>query len=78
MTAAAPGYNEFSVKRIGNLLTKVPGINQVKFQPGREHSVVVYLEGPPEVLAFIQKASRKLMADEADIVANGELRLWWD
>lgn len=80
MTAAAPeDYNNFSIKRVNNFLARVPGINQVKFQAGRENSVVVYLEGPPEVLAAIQKASRsKLKADEADIEANGELRLWWD
>lgn len=92
MSKAVPnGYNDYSTKRVFNVLSKHEGL---QIQLGREGSPVMYVHGPKETLSALVKSSKKMKASEADIIdhdyktVSGKtvpastdkpvLRLWWD
>lgn len=70
-------YNEFKAERVAKWLTKWSG--EIEVQPAREYSVALYIKGPADVLAAMQKAAKRgTKADDFDLQADGTLRLWWD
>ena len=87
-------YNDFSVERVyrefKDLLYALSiGEDEVKFVPGRESSVVLYIQGPEEYLKEladeIDHTKQEFRVDEIHMYREGRkgvsgpaLRLWWD
>ena len=87
-------YNDFSADRVHRefkdlLYALSIGEDEVKFIPGREGSVVLYIQGPEEYLKEladeIDHTKQEFRVDEIHMYPEGRkavsgpaLRLWWD
>jgi hypothetical protein len=87
MLAATPGgYNNFEPNAIYALFSEIPHVGNVRFVPGREYSVVVYLEIEGNlatrrtIVEHVLNLQAELDADEVDAIGDEFrlVRIWWD
>lgn len=73
--AACPkGYNDFTADLLAKLLADQP----VTVRFAREYSVAVYVRGGVAALGVVADRARRARVDEVNLLANSELRVWWD
>lgn len=87
MLAATPGgYNNFDPNAIYAIFSEIPNVGNVRFVPGREYSVVVYLEVEGDlatrrkIVEHVLDFQPELEADEVDAIGDEFrlVRIWWD
>lgn len=71
-----PRYNGWSSKKVLAWLAKYP-FDRVNLS--RDYSPELLVKGPPAILDAMQATAKgEAKADEAALLPNGLLRLWWD
>lgn len=62
------GYNEFDAAAVGSWAVRLEQKYEgLKFSPGREYSVVLYISGPTSALVEIARSAKRMRADEVGL-----------